>query len=103
MSPLGVMNRSELIDWSDLLTSQGGHFLIFMALLAVLGLASMGMAAWQQSLNARLKEKMIERGFTPEEIISVINAKPQDGRPRKPAPPGPASTARSNHSTTATS
>lgn len=88
MSPLGVMNVSELIDWSDLLTSQGGHFLIFMALLAVLGLASMGMAAWQQSLNARLKEKMIERGFTPEEIISVINAKPDDGRFRKAATSG---------------
>ncbi len=84
MSPLGV------IDWSDLLTSEGGHFLIFMAFMAILVLTSVAMYGWQQSLNARLKEKMIDRGFTAEEMIAVINAKPQDGRPRKPAPPGQA-------------
>ena len=63
------------IDWNSLLENRDFGVIAFMALLAILGIAAMVGSYWQKTLQARLKERMIERGFTAEEIIAVINAR----------------------------
>jgi len=80
------------IDWNSLLENREFGAIAFMALLAILGIAVLVGTYWQKTLQARLKERMIERGFTAEEIISVINA----GEGRNP---GRKTTTRVNDST----
>ena len=62
------------IDWNWLFKSKDFGVVAFLAFLAVLLIVVLVASSWQKTVRARLKERMIERGFTAEEIISVINA-----------------------------
>ena len=73
------------IDWNAVLTGEPGFAVIVMiVVLGLVGLAAIIAPQWrkvqQAHHEARLKERMIERGFTADEIIRVINAGP--GRDR---------------------
>ncbi len=67
------------IEWNSLLADPG--LVVVFAVWAIVGLVVLGAIIaiqWrkvQQAKNeAGLKERMIERGFTADEIVSVINA-----------------------------
>ncbi len=78
------------IDWNSLLADPG--LVVVFAVWAIVGLVVLGAiiaVQWrkvQQAKNdATLKQQMIERGFTADEIVSVINAGAGHDKLRTPA------------------
>jgi len=79
------------IDWDSLLREDFGTVVlpifVLLGTVGVIGLAAIIAPQWrktqQAKSEARLKEQMIERGFTADDIIKVINAGVSKGRPRK--------------------
>jgi len=76
------------IDWNMLLADPG--LLILVAVWTIIGVVVLGTVIaiqWRKAQQARreaeLKHEMIERGFTAQEIVSVINAGVAAGKPRK--------------------
>ena len=64
------------IDWNWLLRNNDFPLVVFTASIPILVIVVL-VAIYgygHKTLQARLKERMIERGFTAEEIIAVINA-----------------------------
>jgi hypothetical protein len=75
------------IDWNWLLRNNDFPLVVFTASIPILVIVVL-VAIYgygQKTLQARLKERMIERGFTAEEIIAVINAGEGRGQGRKGA------------------
>ncbi len=77
-------------DWNTLLDDPG--ILAVVAVWAIVGVVVLGSIIaiqWrkvqQAKHEANLKQRMIERGFTADEIVSVINAGTAQGRLREPA------------------
>ena len=67
------------IDWNTLLKEPDVlPLLVLVPTFGLVGLAAIIAPQWrkaqQANAEARLKERMIERGFTADEIINVINA-----------------------------
>ena len=66
------------IDWNSLI--QNPDFIMFpmFALMGFVALGVIGLIQWrrvqQTKYNAYLKERLIERGFTAEEIVNVVKA-----------------------------
>ena len=76
------------IDWNSLLHQpEALSLMMFLGIGGLLGLAGIIVPQWrkvqQSNAEARLKERMIERGFTADEIVSVINAGLGNHRSRK--------------------
>jgi hypothetical protein len=66
------------IDWNALLREPDAlPLLVLVPIMGIVGLAAIIAPQWrkvqQTNAEARLKERMIERGFTADEIIRVIN------------------------------
>ncbi len=67
------------IDWNTLLKEPDVlPLLVLVPTFGIVGLAAIVAPQWrkaqQANAEARLKERMIERGFTADEIISVIDS-----------------------------
>ena len=80
------------IDWNSLLHQDPGlPFLVVFGIAGIVGLTAIIAVQWrkaqQVSSEARLKELMIERGFTAEEIKDVINASIGQKRASQPRSP----------------
>ena len=80
------------IDWNTLLGDR--ELLTVVVVWAIVGIVVLGIIIaiqWrkvqQSKRDADLKERMIERGFTADEIVSVINAGTSRGKPRESAKP----------------
>ncbi len=64
------------IDWNKLLeTPFALPMLMVFGVGGFIALTSIIAVQWRKTNEVRLKEKMIDRGFTAEEIASVINAR----------------------------
>ena len=73
------------IDWTSLLGDGPGlPVLMLITVGGVIGLAAIIAPQWRKARestnDAHLKLRMIERGFTAEEIVSVVNAGASRGR-----------------------
>ncbi len=76
------------IDWNALLSKPDMlPLLIVTGFAGIIGLVAIIVPQWRKAKQAgdeaRLKERMIERGFTADEIVSVINAGLGNHRTRK--------------------
>ena len=76
------------IDWNRIIAPQDAPFVIFLLFVAICVMTALGTRTWYKTQQLHLKEKMIDRGFTAEEIVAVINAGRYAGqRPEVPNTP----------------
>ncbi len=82
------MSLLAVVDWNRLIAPQDAPFVVFLLFVAICVLTALGTRTWYKTQQLHLKDKMIERGFTPEEIVAVINAGRDAGRrPQVPDTP----------------
>jgi len=93
------MSLLATIDWTRVLQSESDKVMIlgFFALMAILAIEAIFVGVWQMTLQTRVYERMVERGFSPEEIISVINAGEDRDKSRAAATRTNAPTTPPNH------
>ena len=80
------------IDWDSLLREDFGMIVVPLIMLTgtvgIVALAAIVTPQWRKAqqtrAEARLKERMVERGYSADEIIRVINAGVGRGRAKKP-------------------
>lgn len=74
------------IDWNSLLQqSDVFPLLVFFGVAGLIGMTAIIAVQWRKAHEVRLKEKMIDRGFTADEIVRVINARVSQRRRRQTA------------------
>ena len=66
------------IDWNTLLQRSSEEFplLVFFALMALIAITAIIAVQWRKTHEVRLKMRMIERGFSPDDIVRILNARP---------------------------
>jgi hypothetical protein len=78
------------INWTELFKGSSGENLgpvIFVVCIFLIVIVSIVASHWRKARLLRLKEQMIERGFTAHEITAVIGAGEEQGRASKAAAP----------------
>ena len=68
------------MDWNSLLQNDLLPLLVMFGVGGLIGMAAIIAVQWRKAYEARLKEKMIDRGFTADEIVRVINARVSEKR-----------------------
>ena len=68
------------IDWNSLLLHDLFPVLVLLGVVGLIGVTAIIAVQWRKAQELRLKEKMIDRGFTADEIVQIINARVSEKR-----------------------
>ena len=63
------------IDWNALVQSELFPVTIFLTVTGLVAITAIIAVQWRKAQELRLKEKMIDRGFTADEIDRVVSAR----------------------------
>ena len=63
------------IDWNSLLKHNDFQVIMVFAMAALIAITAIIAIQWRKVQEVRLKEKMVDRGFTAEEIGRVMNVR----------------------------
>jgi len=77
------------INWTEILSGHGGENVMVLGMFAMLGIVGVTVIVavfWHKARLVRLKEHMIERGYTAQEIIAVVSAGEENGRAKMTSP-----------------
>ncbi len=74
------MSVLAVVDWNGILQPPGLPVLLLIVTLGAFGMAAVIAPQARRMMDARLKEKMVDRGFSAGEIRTVIEAGHRPGR-----------------------
>jgi hypothetical protein len=63
------------IDWNEFVQSGDFPVIVFVAIAGLVAITAIIAVQWRKTQELRLKEKMVERGFTADEIARVVGAR----------------------------
>jgi hypothetical protein len=76
-------------NWTEILSGHGGENVIALGLFSIFGIIGVTVivaAFWHKARLVRLKEQMIERGYSAQEIVAVVSAGEDFGRSKAGLP-----------------